>query len=302
MLFRSYEKAGVELPGLVKKRLEDVLNFHTTLVGNRKSFLTSEIQHLNRVIQERADRIEQATSQRAEVMQILRTHGALEEHNKLQQRHLKGQGELESVIARIKTIRDLQEGESALKIDREILVQRARRDLDERAAARDLAIELFNANSQALYEAPGNLIVDVDDNGFRFNVEIQRSSSGGVGNMKVFCYDLMLTQLWAKKPSDPGFLIHDSIIFDGVDERQRALALELAAREADRLGFQYICTINSDAVPTGEFSVGFDFTSYVRLVLSDKDEESRLMGLRFEIDEKLPDPENGESEDLTDEG
>jgi uncharacterized protein YydD (DUF2326 family) len=225
-----YERAGIELPGLVKKRLEDVLTFHAALVGNRKSFLTSEIQRLNNVIQGRTTQIEEKTTQRAELMQILRTHGALEEYNKLQQKHLKAAAELEGVIARIKNIRDLQESESTLKIDREILVQRARRDLDERANARYRAIEFFNANSQALYEAPGNLVVDVDNNGFRFNVEIQRSSSGGVGNMKIFCYDLMLAQLWTQKSNKPTFLIHDSIIFDGVDERQRALALELAAK------------------------------------------------------------------------
>jgi len=296
-----YEKAGIELPGLVKKRIDDVLNFHTTLIRNRKSFLATEIQRLNKAVQDRTTRIAEGTAQRAELMQILSTHGALEEHSKLQQRHLKGQGEFDSIIARIKMIRDLQEGESTLKIDREILVQRARRDLDERATTRDRAIELFNSNSQALYEAPGNLVVDVDDNGFRFNVEIQRSSSGGVGNMKVFCYDLMLSQLWSQRPNNPGFLIHDSIIFDGVDERQRALALELAANVAEKFGFQYICTINSDAAPNAEFDPGFDLNSHVRLVLSDKDEASRLLGLRFEIDEKLPDIDGANAEDAYDE-
>jgi uncharacterized protein YydD (DUF2326 family) len=289
-----YERAGVELPGLVKKRLEDVLTFHTALIENRRSFLASEIQRLAGATQSRSVRIEQLSAERAELMQILRTHGALEEYTKLQQLHLKVQAELDDVINRIKRIRELQEGESSLKIDREILVQRARRDLDERAATRDRAIELFNSNSQSLYEAPGNLVVDVDDNGFRFNVEIKRSSSGGVGNMKIFCFDLMLAQLWSEQQHKPGFLIHDSIIFDGVDERQRALALELAARESQRCGFQYICTINSDAVPTTEFTEGFDFTSHLRLVLSDKDNESRLMGMRFEIDEALvdqPDPD-----------
>ena len=119
--------------------------------------------------------------------------------------------------------------------------------------------------------------------------------------MKVFCYDLMLSQLWSQRPNNPGFLIHDSIIFDGVDERQRALALELAANVAEKFGFQYICTINSDAAPNAEFDPGFDLNSHVRLVLSDKDEASRLLGLRFEIDEKLPDIDGANAEDAYDE-
>jgi uncharacterized protein YydD (DUF2326 family) len=292
-----YERAGIELPGVVKKRLDEVQSFHAALIGNRKSFLTSEIQRLTKAIQWRSVQAEERTNIRAELMQVLRTHGALEEYTRLQEKHLKTRAELESVINRIKNIRDLQEGESSLKIDREILVQRARRGLDERSTVRDRAIELFNANSQALYEAPGNLVVDVDDNGFRFKVEIQRSSSGGVGNMKVFCYDLALAQLWSEKSNNPGLLIHDSIIFEGVDERQQARALELAATEASSFGFQYFVTVNSDAVPSAEFTPGFDLSSYVRLVLSDKDETSRLMGIRFEVDEKSSDSEAAESEE-----
>jgi len=36
----------------------------------------------------------------------------------------------------------------------------------------------------------------------------------------------------------PGFLVHDSTLFADVDERQKAQALELAAREASTKGFQ----------------------------------------------------------------
>jgi uncharacterized protein YydD (DUF2326 family) len=99
--------------------------------------------------------------------------------------------------------------------------------------------------------------------------------------MKVFCYDLMLAQLWSEKPHSPGFLVHDSIIFDGVDERQRALALELADKETKKRGFQYICMLNSDMIPTNDFSPGFHFNDFVRLRLTDATEDGGLLGIRF---------------------
>jgi uncharacterized protein YydD (DUF2326 family) len=71
------------------------------------------------------------------------------------------------------------------------------------------------------------------------------------------CCDLMLARLWSARSASPGFLIHDSTIFDGEDERQRAEALELATSESLAQGFQYICTLNSDYVPRNEFSPGF---------------------------------------------
>ena len=78
-----------------------------------------------------------------------------------------------------------------------------------------------------------------------------------------------------------GFLFHDSIIFDGVDERQRALALQLAAARSAEVGFQYICTLNSDMVPSKEFETGFDIRGFTRLVLTDSDDQGALLGKRF---------------------
>ncbi|NUO08147.1 MAG: DUF2326 domain-containing protein [Candidatus Brocadia sp.] len=53
------------------------------------------------------------------------------------------------------------------------------------------AILLFNSNSQALYEAPGTLSIDVTKTGLKFGVNIERSGSHDIGNMKIFCYDFM---------------------------------------------------------------------------------------------------------------
>ena len=99
--------------------------------------------------------------------------------------------------------------------------------------------------------------------------------------MKIFCYDLMLVQLWAKKTTTPVYLMHDSILFADVDERQKALALELAASESEKKGFQYICTMNSDSIPTNDLSKNFDLDRYVRLKLTDATEDGSLLGIRF---------------------
>ena len=35
----------------------------------------------------------------------------------------------------------------------------------------------------------------------------------------------MLARIWAARPAAPGFLIHDSTLFDGADERQFTQAI-----------------------------------------------------------------------------
>ena len=183
--------------------------------------------------------------------------------------------------AQIDTLRRIEEGKGNLRIEEELLRKKTRNNLDDHKVQREKAIKLFNDNSEVLYESPGNLVIDVGSSGFKFDIEIVRSRSGGIGNMKILCYDLMLAELWAERSASPRLLIHDSMLFDGVDERQRAHGLELAERKARECGFQYICTLNSDAIPWKDFSREFDFNGFIRLMLTDKDLSGSLLGIRY---------------------
>ena len=100
--------------------------------------------------------------------------------------------------------------------------------------------------------------------------------------MQVFCFDLMLSVLWARQGKGPGFLFHDSHLFDGVDSRQVASAIQLGQRIASKNGFQYIVTINSDAIPWDEFEKDFDFKDFVNPVrLTDASDDGGIFGMRI---------------------
>jgi uncharacterized protein YydD (DUF2326 family) len=276
-----FRQAGVDLPGALVRKLEEVKEFHNTVLSNRRSFLEQEIVMIRRAIADRSRRVEELTEKKQNLLSILKAHGALEELTVLQRAALETEGALRDVVSRISNLKRFDEGKSAVRIDRELLTQRARRDYQEREDARQRAIMLFNENSEALYEAPGRLAIDVTPTGFKFDVEIERSGSLGVSSMKVFCYDMAIAEIWASHPLSPRLLVHDSSIFADVDERQVAHALELAARKSSSKGFQYICTLNSDAIPTADFSPGFSLDPYVRMRLTDADETGCLLGVRF---------------------
>ncbi len=280
-LTRLYEEADVVLPEIVQRRLSDVREFHQQVILNRQNFLVNEISRLQRQVVARTREIESMSEERAANMVILETHGALGEYNRLQKLSLDARFNLSILENQINEIRGLEQRKSQFRIELEQLQQRMRDDYDARSNQRQQAIEIFNSNSEIIYDVQGTLIINVADTGFKFDVIIKRDGSDGIGNMKVFCYDLMLAELWSEKSSSPGFLIHDSIIFDGVDERQVKNALELAASTSKDQNFQYICTINSDNVPYNEFSSNFDFNQYVRLILTDDTEAGGLLGIRF---------------------
>ncbi len=276
-----YEEAGVALAVPLTKRLEDVQAFHVQVTRNRRDYLRNEVVRLNRELENTRNKIEELSNRKAELMRVLESHGALEAYNELQRLHLGQRSSLDAIKHQIEQLNRIETETSRITIEREQLHLDARIDLEERSLLKQ-AREIFSGNSEALYEAPGRLVVNVDrDAGFRFGVDIPRASSVGISKMKVFCYDLMRAELWSQREVSPSLLIHDSNIFDGVDERQIALALELAEQKSRECGFQYIVCMNSDSIPYKRFSDGFDINEFVRLRLTDDSPAGRLLGIEF---------------------
>ena len=280
-LAQMYQEAGLVWPESVRQRLEDVQTFHDRLVVNRRAFLQTEISRLTETIARRTVEVERLSNERAALLSVLETHGALAEYTELQRLQNEEVAKLGAVNQKIANLKRIDEIKAQARIERGQLQILARSFYEERRSDRERALSLFNQFSQALYNRPGELIIDVVEGGYRFNVEIERQDSQGVEQMKVFCYDLTLATLWADKHIGPQFLIHDSTIFADVDERQKSHALELAAKIAQEHGFQYICCLNSDAIPGNDFSKGFSLQQHVRIELSDEGETGGLLGIRY---------------------
>ena len=276
-----YEKSGVLLADSVRQRLDDAREFHKLLVMNRREYLETEMGRLEEAVLAKGLQIDGMGEKRAKIMKILDTHGAIEELVEMQARHKDTVERRADASSRLESLREIGRKRSALDRKMVRLRERAESDFEAHRDERRRAILAFDRYSKMLYSAPGSLSIDIVDGAYRFGVEIEGSSSKGIDKMKVFCYDFALASLWAGRPRSPGFLAHDSEIFDGVDERQVALALQIAAKESERLGVQYICAINSDAVPRSEFGRGFDFDSRVAVTLTDKGDDGGLLGIRF---------------------
>ncbi|MDI6736360.1 MAG: DUF2326 domain-containing protein [bacterium] len=278
-----YKEAGLIFHESIVKRIKDTLEFHKTIVLNRKEYLRSEMKRIKREIEQQKYQIETLSDKRAQLLGILKTHGALEEYSMLQNRVVTLKTQLEEVESRIKNLESFEEGKSALKIEKEELLQKTHRDYQERKIQLDNARKFFNKNSESLYSEPGVFSIDIGKIGYKFKVDIKRAGSQGIGYMKTFCYDLTLIQLRSNYADMPGVLIHDSTIFDGVDERQIAKALELAAGETQKKGFQYICNLNSDVVPYNDFTEKFrnEFDCFVCIKFTDATDGGGLLGFRY---------------------
>jgi uncharacterized protein YydD (DUF2326 family) len=276
-----YNEAGISLPGAVRKTLADARAFNEKIVANRREFIASEISALEAAVVNRDAQIVTLTDRRAGYLGVLAGQGALEELTRLQELHAATRLKMDELTNRITQLRQMTTKSDTIKVETVELKRATILDYEERRALWSQALSLFSEFSEALYNAAGRLVIDIDDTGYKFDVEIAGSPSEGISKMKIFCYDLMLISFARQRGLGIDFLIHDSTIFDGVDPRQRAHALELAAAMSAKYGFQYICTLNTDMVPIHDFSGGFDFASLVRMRLTDTDPSGSLLGFRF---------------------
>lgn len=281
-LSRLYEEVGIVLPGKAIKRFEEVKAFHESVVENRKTYLSGELEAAKQRIAHREDIMRKSDARRAEVMSILKAHGALDHFSKLQSELSRYESETEAVRQNFIAAEQLEGQKTELEIARGQLELRLRQDFHEQRKALNDAILAFQQISISLYEDAGSLTIRESQNGPQFEIDIRGLRSKGINNMQIFCFDMMLTKICLKRGIHPGFLVHDSHLFDGVDSRQVAKALQIGTDVSRQLGVQYIVTMNSDALPE-ELPEGFKPSDYfMPVALTDATDDGGLFGMRFE--------------------
>ncbi len=280
-LERLYQEANVILPETALRRFEEVRVFHESVLKNRKSYLAAERTTALARIEERAGKMSAIDQRRAEVMGVLQSHGALDQFSRLQGEFGRAEAVVEATRQKFNTAEAMESTQVRLDGERARLLERLQQDYREQSSVLARAILAFEDTSKALYEEGGNLEFGSGPNGPQIEIHIHGEKSRGIGNMQVFCFDMMLMQVVAERKLGPGFMVHDSHLFDGVDERQVGKALAIGAKLAAKTGCQYIVTINSDAIPT-QWPAGFEFAKYrLPVQLTDATESGGLFGIRF---------------------
>lgn len=278
-----YAAADVQLPEVALAAYDDVQAFHDSVIANRRQYLDAEIRRITTDLADNTAERDRLAEQRSEGLRLLSSGGAAETLLELQRDVAKRQVRVEQLRQRYEKAVALESEQGELRLERQRLAATLTRDLAERQEVLRPAFVLFERLSQRLYadREHGRLVVSATDNGPEISATIPKGRSKGITNMQVYCFDLSLIVLWTRKARGPGFLVHDSHLFDGVDERQRASALDAGAEYAEAEGFQYIVTLNSDEAPK-ELREGRGIEEYVLPErLTDHGEDGGIFGVRF---------------------
>ena len=284
-----YEQVGIFFSDQVNKRFEQVQAFHRQVSQNRETHLRKEKQNAQERISARRVEIDRLQTTLAEKLSLLRSGIAIERLTYLQSDLNRLEAEQADLQQQIPKFQNVADDQKRLKREIDDLVDLIGQDVMERDAPRKSAVQIFADTSQFLYDEPGQLIVGKSSGvaGLSIETDIVGKKSGGKNHMQIFCFDWLLVETALKQDRFPGFLIHDSHIFDGVDGRQIALALKLAQTKCEALGVQYIVAMNSDDLMKIEAELGdegldgFDPYDYVMETRLTDEPNGGLFGIRF---------------------
>jgi uncharacterized protein YydD (DUF2326 family) len=155
--------------------------------------------------------------------------------------------------------------------------------LKENADSVKLVSQMYSSLCSEVYaDRDGSLLLEPNDAGvLKVTPKINGDASKGIAEVSIFLFDVACVAVGVKNGTIPGILVHDSQLFDSMDDRQLTSCLNIGARLAQEYDFQYIVTLNTDRLEAAE-KIGFDRSNYsIPVSLTDNGEMGGLFGFRF---------------------
>ena len=239
-----YDEAKVFFEDKVLKRLNEAQNFHNQLAKSRKNRISAEIDEIRQRLNELERNRDIIGDQRDQLLKDLKNSGALEERDVLKDRILKLEKEKKDLEIYSVTLENFQKDKAnidykiaEIKKDTIKYIEDNRIKFDAiENKFRDIVKKFYNNNG-------GSLKITMTQNAknlFNIDVEIPKDGSLSIGNVKTFCYDVLLYTL---NPHILGFLAHDGELFSEMDKRQKATIFKIILDKVKSGNLQYFVNI-----------------------------------------------------------
>ena len=226
-----------------------------------------------------------------ELLAHLNSHGALEEYVALTKHLSSLNNELNRIQEYQKILKAYKDTELDIKASLISEDKQTEEYLEEQESyLADLRNMYWNYTKKFYPKKRSGLVLknNSGENMLRYTLEarIEDDSSDGVNEVRMFCFDLLLL---ACKKSNMRFIMHDSRLFANMDPRQRETLFRIVHDVCSKNEYQYICSINEDAVLSFKPLMSSEdysqiITDNIILELNDDAPESKLLGMQIDID------------------
>ena len=226
-----------------------------------------------------------------ELLDFLNSHGALEEYAAMTKQLSSLRNELNRIHEYqkiLKTYRDTKMSIKSAMIEQDIS---ANVYLDEQSKYLESIRNMYWEYAKRFYPKKKSGLVIKNNSGenlLRYTLEarIEDDSSDGVNEVRMFCFDWLILNCQVSKIK---FIAHDSRMYANMDPRQRETLFRIVYETCKQKDFQYICSINEDALES--FESLMDAEEYKNIIkdniileLNDDAPESKLLGIQIDMD------------------
>lgn len=290
-VIRIYEAANIEIPDMVKKNIDEVLEFHRKQISSRNIRLKKELRK-HQFELEKIDKQILAIGERMDnLLGYLDSHGALEEYVALTKQLSSLKNEMERIQGYQKLLKSYKDIELEIKASFINQDKETNEYLEIIKTVTDKLRTGFWEYAKKFYPKKRSGLVIKNNSGenmirYTLDARIEDDSSDGVNEVRLFCFDLLL--LMCRK-SKIRFLAHDSRLFANMDPRQREILLRIAYDVTIDSEFQYICSMNEDTILSFKDLMSIEdyreiVTNNIILELNDDASESKLLGIQVDLD------------------
>ena len=265
----------------IVKRLYQTQEFHNNLIINRKKRLSAEISDLKILLIQLQKEKETVSTKRDALLKDLNNSGALEERDSLKDRIKTLETEkndlemYENILSKIKKEKsELDEKNATVKKESIYYLERNQEKYNEVERVFRGLIKQFYDNkggSLKIEEAPTAKYL------FSINSHIPKEGSQGVGEVKIFCYDVLL---YSQNKNLLNFLAHDGCIFSEMDPRQKTTIFKVILELAKDDSFQYFLNIGENTLKEI-----LDDKNQIN-ILTEEEKETIKQSIRLELSDK----------------
>jgi len=288
-----FNEANFFFEGKITKRLEQSQEFHNNLINNRKKRLSTEIKDLNSIIKKLEIDMSFLSKNRDSILKDLNNKGALEERDSLKDRIKTLENEKNGLEKYEHILSEFKKDKSSLEVDDALIKQESISYLEKNHKHLEFIQKTFRELVKQFYDTQGgSLKIEEAPTAkylFTINAHIPKEGSQGVGEVKIFCYDVLLYKL---NKDILNFLAHDGCLFSEMDRRQKSTIFKVILELIKDKDFQYFLNIGDNTLneildEENEINILSDeekeiIKSSIRVRLSDKEEKNWLFGESFD--------------------
>lgn len=289
-----YRESKINFPENMTKTLDELEVFYEKLISNRKRRLLEQQNKLKLEQKNKKESVGKLQKEFDKFLKYLGEHQALDLFVSISNKN----AELKAERDRLQKYQELQSEykikERQFEKDFIELTEVTEQYLTEIEPETIVLRDYFRRLAKIFYpDSVAGLTIECHDgeNQLQFNIDakIESDASDGINNVKIFCYDL--TILFKGHNHNIDFIFHDSRLFDGIDERQKADLFKTVYEKFTQVNKQYIATVNQNQLDEiKKHMTDNEFEKIIAhntvLTLTDESDYDKLLGIKVDIPDK----------------